>query len=473
MNQEVRNMLIERARLNAPVTYGTIMGQLGLDNENPADRDMLYGILGDISRFEFSEGRPLLSVMAKRADGKWGPGFFNLAEELEFGDAESLRRSHFAKEMQERCHQYWSQGSTLNRVIREQENHPEFFTQKELDFFIDWEGLPYEKDNEEHRRAKNRLMETVWKKTVYWSNQVVSRLENFETFNWRMWSRRGWKDTEEGKVQCSYFKEYTWARIYKKGDASKDIFFTVGYDAEAQVFVYKIDYYFQSDSYLSTEQQELCKNLRPENTRWIALSLEEASNWKNLIDRTVDFIQENESVYDSIVREVWGENHPGHGENSSLQKREKPTAIAPLSPSAFTHHDIDWEKQHREAQAIGRMGEELVLELEKKKLLNADRSDLAELVQPMPDGAGYDVASFNIDGSPLNIEVKTTIAGKGASFFITSTERLYSQLNSEAFCLFRLYNLNRTERTAEYFELPGNLDKHLRFDPILYRAIVV
>ena len=41
MNEEIRQMLIERAKLKAPVAYGVIMQRLGLDNSIPEHRKVL------------------------------------------------------------------------------------------------------------------------------------------------------------------------------------------------------------------------------------------------------------------------------------------------------------------------------------------------------------------------------------------------------------------------------------------------
>src|SRR5581483_1323974 len=108
-----------------------------------------------------------------------------------------------------------------NRAI----NEPSFFTQIEIDFFKQWAGQDYDKDNLHDKEAKTVLMDTVWNKTVYWSTQLISRLEGFETENPRKWNLR------------NRFKPYTWAKIYKKGQDEKDIFFTVGINSQDKTLV--------------------------------------------------------------------------------------------------------------------------------------------------------------------------------------------------------------------------------------------
>jgi len=64
-------------------TYQPIAEMMGLDMGNPADRDRLSEMLGEISRFEHEHGRPLLSaVVVLQESGEPGAGFFTLAREL-------------------------------------------------------------------------------------------------------------------------------------------------------------------------------------------------------------------------------------------------------------------------------------------------------------------------------------------------------------------------------------------------------
>src|SRR5258708_8363693 len=65
------------------------------------------------------------------------------------------------------------------------------------------------------------------------------------------------------------------------------------------------------------------------------------------------------------------------------------------------------DEQRRRAQEI----EKLVMKEEKKRLLREERADLVEAVTRVSatePGRGYDIASFNADGSPRYIEVKSS-----------------------------------------------------------------
>jgi hypothetical protein len=63
-------------------------------------------------------------------------------------------------------------------------------------------------------------------------------------------------------------------------------------------------------------------------------------------------------------------------------------------------------------RVLGRAGEEYVFHLEKQRLGEIGRGDLAVKIrwvsEQVGDGLGYDIVSFADDGSSLFIEVKTT-----------------------------------------------------------------
>lgn len=63
-------------------------------------------------------------------------------------------------------------------------------------------------------------------------------------------------------------------------------------------------------------------------------------------------------------------------------------------------------------RALGRAGEELVLEHERQSLATVGRCDLADRVRwisdEVCDSAGFDITSFHPDGKSRLIEVKAT-----------------------------------------------------------------
>lgn len=120
---------------------------------------------------------------------------------------------------------------------------------------------------------------------------------------------------------------------------------------------------------------------------------------------------------------------------------------------------------------LGRQGEELVLEHERIRLLSAGRKDLERKLEWTSDvhgdGAGYDIHSFELDGSERLIEVKTTNGSSLTPFFLSENERAFSEERPDAFRLLRLYSF--VEKPSA-FELRPPLRSHLTLNPTNYRA---
>jgi hypothetical protein len=74
-----------RSSSSCKVCHYQPIGKLfDLDMDNPQHRIRIGEKLGEISRFEVSEGRPMLSSIVVHADGSLpGGGFFKLGKELE------------------------------------------------------------------------------------------------------------------------------------------------------------------------------------------------------------------------------------------------------------------------------------------------------------------------------------------------------------------------------------------------------
>ncbi|MFN8143535.1 MAG: hypothetical protein U0073_03860 [Bacteroidia bacterium] len=85
MKKEIREKLIELARLKTPWSYSTLNDQLQLylNFKNGYNRDLIGEWLGEISTHEFKKGRPLFSALIiHQEDREQGDGFYKLCEEL-------------------------------------------------------------------------------------------------------------------------------------------------------------------------------------------------------------------------------------------------------------------------------------------------------------------------------------------------------------------------------------------------------
>ena len=122
---------------------------------------------------------------------------------------------------------------------------------------------------------------------------------------------------------------------------------------------------------------------------------------------------------------------------------------------------------------LGRRGEEFVVEFERKRLHDGGRRDLVSRVewtaQIRGDGAGYDVQSFNADGSTRLIEVKTTGLGKYFPFNVTVNEVRCSEARPREFQLYRVFNFGPEVRL---YMLPGAVSRSCHLGATQYRAFV-
>lgn len=120
---------------------------------------------------------------------------------------------------------------------------------------------------------------------------------------------------------------------------------------------------------------------------------------------------------------------------------------------------------------LGEAGEEYVLEYEKENLTRSGRQDLAKQIvwtsKQEGDGAGFDIASFEPDGSRRLLEVKTTNGWNRTPFHITRNELAVANREREAWHLIRLWNF---ARTPEAFAIRPPLEAHVALTPTTFLA---
>ncbi len=111
----------------------------------------------------------------------------------------------------------------------------------------------------------------------------------------------------------------------------------------------------------------------------------------------------------------------------------------------------------RERERIGLLGEQLVYEIEKNRLKGVECSDLANRVRLVSSEGvnfGFDILSFNPDGSELHIEVKTTTRPSvdDDGFWLSETERRIANQDS-GWVIYRVWDIG----SSPNFENLGNI----------------
>lgn len=126
-----------------------------------------------------------------------------------------------------------------------------------------------------------------------------------------------------------------------------------------------------------------------------------------------------------------------------------PTAKIQAPPGTAVRK-FDWAQADAGKRDLGRAGEQFVLDVEKQWLRANGKADLAASVawisDEQGDGAGYDIASFELDGSRRLIEVKTTKGPATMPFLVSANEVEFSRTNPDEFWLYRVYNFGGEPR---------------------------
>lgn len=133
---------------------------------------------------------------------------------------------------------------------------------------------------------------------------------------------------------------------------------------------------------------------------------------------------------------------------------------------------IDFAERDAANRQLGRFGEQFVFELEKHRLLQAGRDDLAQKIvwasRDIGDGLGFDIISFDeADDTERMLEVKATGLGKFSPFYVSSNEVRCSEDIPQQYHLFRVFDFGRSPRL---FILHGSLRELCQLEPVMYRA---
>jgi hypothetical protein len=200
--------------------------------------------------------------------------------------------------------------------------------------------------------------------------------------------------------------------------------------------------------------------------------------------------QFQDSLIDAVLR--WFQAHPdwdasahrlrqtaaklGMGETTPLWIDPPPThrnTLPPVEPEklqvvASRFNAAEADERNR---SLGLAGEERVLLHERANLAGAGQDGLARRVRWVSrdedDGAGYDIASFEPNGRPRLIEVKTTNGWERTPFHITRNELAAADEHRDCWVLFRLWNFAREPRA---FEIRPPLDRYVELTPTSFLA---
>lgn len=199
-----------------------------------------------------------------------------------------------------------------------------------------------------------------------------------------------------------------------------------------------------------------------------------ASNYQRALDETIDSYIESHPGFLQLVAlniERAANDVPPTDFTNVLEDPPEPTEKEKNGAERKRSYQArKYDFTQRESERLGKMGEEFVVSYEQQRLTNAGRPDLAEKVERISetrgDGAGYDVLSFEEDGTERYIEVKTTNSGKNYPFYISANELDFSGDFSDSYYLYRIFNF---KKSPKLFILKGSLKERYEVTPTVYR----
>ena len=178
------------------------------------------------------------------------------------------------------------------------------------------------------------------------------------------------------------------------------------------------------------------------------------------VDRSAE-LQNMDNILNALV-------YPPVSQNNSMNIREKRSSFSG-NKSKFSK--INYLEREARNISLGAAGEKFVLKYEQTRLEAIEKFNLADRIEQVSetqgDWAGYDIRSFNDDGSDRFIEVKTTRYGIETPFFVTKNELGFSTDNPSDYNLYRVFSFRKTPKL---FMLQGRLDKVCVLDAVQFRA---
>lgn len=149
--------------------------------------------------------------------------------------------------------------------------------------------------------------------------------------------------------------------------------------------------------------------------------------------------------------------------------------ITKKSQDSINEDHPDFQAINKVKGSLGELGETIVKLLEEKRLEKAGCGHLASKIEIMSRKSnkyGYDILSFNEDGTKRFIEVKTTTKGIAEPFKITyrelETSRNYEDTGQ--YWIYRIYGLKAEPFQYGYYQIRGKLFEQLGLDPLVYNA---
>lgn len=197
--------------------------------------------------------------------------------------------------------------------------------------------------------------------------------------------------------------------------------------------------------------------------------------WENLFDLVTDTLMEPDEEEGKEL------NYMGSVSEMQLLEEDAPVrSTVQLAGLGGISKSVSAEKaalREKNRKKKGNRGEEIAIEIEKRRLKLIGREDLISKIAHVAkykDGLGYDLISTDLNAEDkeveIYIEVKATSGDKDMPFYVTAKELEVSRKYRELYYIYRIYEMRENSNNAKYYRLSGAIDENYELKPTEYRA---
>ncbi|MDK1328260.1 DUF3883 domain-containing protein [Arthrobacter sp. zg-Y1143] len=197
------------------------------------------------------------------------------------------------------------------------------------------------------------------------------------------------------------------------------------------------------------------------------------SNVQEALRSAVQVKRQSSYDLDSLMLKVI--DAPDIGPTDYFLAEETPPMVEVPGETLHGHSvgRIDFPRVEAMKRSLGLAGEKLTVQFEQRRLQTLGRKDLAKKVEHVSvsegDGLGYDIRSYDADGSTRFIEVKTTRRSKEWPFFVSHNEVRLSKEKAGSYYLYRLFRFGNPKQGL--YTLQGSLEESCLLRPYDYYAV--
>lgn len=279
--------------------------------------------------------------------------------------------------------------------VLEKKKDADFFNQEDINKLAPYAGKKYQANDAFLKDLGHIFSQSVMQPTNKWGALVQP--EGYVLESERYWQVAG------------HFKTFTWAKLTREEYQDKHVFFSVGVDVKKQEFVIKLDCLRSGTNKLSNQDIRKFDYFTGSYKCVNKLSIDYFAllNWETLTQIAREVIKELEPVYVGAIQYLFEDKL----EVGNFQDR-----LFPMS-----------DKYHSNATAgEGEIAEDkiyaLVMLHEQFMLEQAGKPELIKFIKPTVPGQNYDIASFELDGTPKEIIVVASSGGTEAPFPLTAKQ---------------------------------------------------